>query len=340
MLKQRQRLVPCVVLLLTFATLLLLPVSASADKLSDQKARAREILAQLETLGGQMEVAVEHYNAANGELDTVNQKIKENERNLLIARYNLTVAKDVLKLRAVSMYKQRPIDMLDVLFATRSFNDLVSQLDMLNRIGQNDSDVVDSIQGFKTSIVKAEDQLKGDRQEAQTLVAKRTAEKQTIEAALAKRKAMLAGVEKQIDALQRAQSLASQNKSDPNATLPGGNPSAPANSGAAGIAAQYLGIPYKYGGASPSTGFDCSGLTMYVYAQLGISLPHNAAAQYSSGAPVSRENLQPGDLVFFGSPIHHVGIYTGGGQMIHAPQTGYTVCYSPLLSDYVGACRP
>jgi cell wall-associated NlpC family hydrolase len=122
-------------------------------------------------------------------------------------------------------------------------------------------------------------------------------------------------------------------------------PAAPANLAAghpeaATIAMKYLGIPYAWGGASPA-GFDCSGLVMYVYAQLGILLPHYAAAQYGFGSPVSRDQLQPGDLVFFDG-LSHVGIYIGGGQMVHAPQTGDVVKISSLSdfgAGYVGARR-
>jgi cell wall-associated NlpC family hydrolase len=102
----------------------------------------------------------------------------------------------------------------------------------------------------------------------------------------------------------------------------------------------YLGIPYVWGGSTPG-GFDCSGLVMYVYAQLGVSLPHFAAAQYGFGTPVSRDQLQPGDLVFFDG-LNHVGIYIGGGQMVHAPQTGDVVKISALTdfgTGYVGARR-
>jgi peptidoglycan DL-endopeptidase CwlO len=95
------------------------------------------------------------------------------------------------------------------------------------------------------------------------------------------------------------------------------------------IALRYLGIPYRWAGASPSTGFDCSGLVMYVYAQVGISLPHSSYAQWGMGTPVSRADLEPGDLVFFNGESH-VGIYIGGGQFVHAPHTGDVVKISSL----------
>ena len=92
---------------------------------------------------------------------------------------------------------------------------------------------------------------------------------------------------------------------------------------AAKIALKYLGVPYVWGGASPR-GFDCSGLVMYVYAQLGISLPHYTVSQWDVTESISSSQMQPGDLVFFDN-LGHVGIYIGGGQFVDAPHTGSVV---------------
>jgi len=123
----------------------------------------------------------------------------------------------------------------------------------------------------------------------------------------------------------------------------GGSPSGTAgNRAGTAVAEAYrkLGSPYQWAAAGPSR-FDCSGLTMWVWAKAGVSLPHSAQAQYDGGRHVSREQLQPGDLVFYGSPIHHVGIYVGNGQMISAPHTGDVVkVQNALRSDFVGAVRP
>ncbi len=107
------------------------------------------------------------------------------------------------------------------------------------------------------------------------------------------------------------------------------------------LAKQYLGLYYLYGGSSPRTGFDCSGLVMYVYGKLGIQLPHNAAAQYRLGLAVPRMALLPGDLVFFNG-LGHNGIYVGNGKFIHSPQTGDRVRIESLAAsnwhrNYVGA---
>jgi cell wall-associated NlpC family hydrolase len=117
---------------------------------------------------------------------------------------------------------------------------------------------------------------------------------------------------------------------------------------AASLAARYLGIPYLWGGASPVTGFDCSGLVMYVYAQLGIHLQHYTGLQIHEGIPIPRALLQPGDIVFFfarGGVPDHEGLYIGHGQFIQAPHTGDVVKISSLSDTsyargYVGAVRP
>jgi cell wall-associated NlpC family hydrolase len=120
-------------------------------------------------------------------------------------------------------------------------------------------------------------------------------------------------------------------------------PPPPANSGAGAAvqkAKEQLGKPYQYGGSGPDS-YDCSGLTMVAWKAGGVSLPHSAEAQYSATTRVATSALQPGDLLFYGSPIHHVGIYVGGGQMIEAPQTGDVVRYASIYrSDLVGAGRP
>ncbi len=103
------------------------------------------------------------------------------------------------------------------------------------------------------------------------------------------------------------------------------------------MAKKYLGIPYVYGGSSPS-GFDCSGFTSYVYRQMGYSINRTAHDQLLNGIPVSKNELMPGDLVMFKRPgntyVHHVGIYAGNGMMIHSPQTGDVVKYTSITTGY------
>ena len=104
------------------------------------------------------------------------------------------------------------------------------------------------------------------------------------------------------------------------------------------IAQRYLGIPYLWGGASPKTGFDCSGLVLYVYAQVGVQLSHGATDQQRASKPVPLNALQPGDLVFYGnaSYSYHVAIYAGGGQTIEAARTGTLVRYGVVGAAWIG----
>jgi hypothetical protein len=125
-------------------------------------------------------------------------------------------------------------------------------------------------------------------------------------------------------------------------------PAGPTGAKAVAIAERYLGVPYVWGGADPSIGFDCSGLMMYVYAQLGISLPHFSGYQWYAGKHVAPNALEPGDLVFFEPRANgpgHVGMYVGGGAFVQAPHTGDVVRISSLREaayalTYVGAVRP
>jgi cell wall-associated NlpC family hydrolase len=104
---------------------------------------------------------------------------------------------------------------------------------------------------------------------------------------------------------------------------------------AAAIALEAVGVPYRWGGASPAHGFDCSGLVYWAYARLGIELPHSSYALHDEGRPVKRSRLEPGDLVFF-SGLGHVGMYLGRGRMVHAPQSGRHVEVVRLAGSYYG----
>ncbi|MGH2789140.1 MAG: C40 family peptidase, partial [Actinomycetota bacterium] len=109
---------------------------------------------------------------------------------------------------------------------------------------------------------------------------------------------------------------------------------------AVGAALSQVGKPYRWGAAGPDS-YDCSGLTMWAWARAGVSLPHSSQMQYSATARVPQASWRPGDLLFFGSPIHHVAMYVGNGQMVEAPYTGASVrVVSAYRADYAGAGRP
>jgi len=130
-------------------------------------------------------------------------------------------------------------------------------------------------------------------------------------------------------------------EAEPVAAAPSATGAHPSAAGAVEAAKSRLGVRYQWGGESPSTGFDCSGLVTWSYrTAAGIGVPHQSRAQYASTRRISTDEIVPGDLLFFGSPIHHVGMYVGAGQMIEAPHSGATVRYRSIgRSDMVGAGR-
>ncbi|MHB1382650.1 MAG: C40 family peptidase, partial [Thermoleophilia bacterium] len=239
---------------------------------------------------------------------------------------------------------------------TSSFNEFMSQYDLLGRIGDQDREVVEQVITYKAQVESTMAELEQAQQKQQELVATAAAEKSEVESQLAARQEVLAGAEAEVARIiaaeeQQRQQAQAQYTNEVASQLNGGNtPPAPGPSpgpvpppssgGAVSIAMQYLGVPYVWGGESPR-GFDCSGLVKYVYGQMGIYLPHSAAAQYYAGTPISYSQLAPGDLVFFGQPISHVGIYIGGGSMIHAPFEGAVVSITGVSGggSFSGACR-
>jgi cell wall-associated NlpC family hydrolase len=105
---------------------------------------------------------------------------------------------------------------------------------------------------------------------------------------------------------------------------------------AAKAALRAVGVPYRWGGSSPTGGFDCSGLVYWAYGRLGVSVPHSSYALYGLGRNVPRSRLKPGDVLFF-SGLGHVGLYIGRGRMVHAPQSGRTVEIVPLGRSHYGS---
>lgn len=320
---------------------------ASATPLSEKRQELEEIGARLGEVYRESAIAVEKYNTATAQLTDVKSAIKENQRLLGVAEYKLELANSQLKARAVSLYKERSVGFVDVLFATSSFDELVTQLELMERLGNSDVDTVKSIAAYKRDIENRRLKLEADKEEAARLVAERKAQKNEVLALQARLEGMQDQLEREISRLRaaaRAAAAQAAAQAAEQAALgsestsyeppdPGGS----GNATVVEVAKRYLGVPYVYGGASPS-GFDCSGLTMYCYAQVGVSLPHGATLQQKMSTPVPLHALQPGDLVFFGraSYSYHVGIFVGGGQMIHAPHTGDVVSYGSISGAWIG----
>jgi len=348
------------------AALLVVAGGLSAPaQIEEKQAEAELVLAQIQEIDSKLSKAVDAYNGASVRLAELEAAIETNRRHLSIARESNRAAQRNLEQRVVALYVSGgEEDVLAIIFGATSIDDLLDRIDAAERISRQDTEIVDQVAASRRHIRQRQAALRRALREQRTVVAERSAKRREIERRLVERQALYASIEDEIEqleaeererqrrlqreaerrlpALQRDAAAAEAPVPDPNglAAVPPAPPSRYA--GVAGVAMQYLGIPYVWGGSSPA-GFDCSGFVMYVYAQMGVSLPHHAASQYSYGVPVSRGDLQPGDIVFFDG-LGHNGIYIGGGQFVHSPHTGDVVKISSVYDSwyaatYVGARR-
>jgi cell wall-associated NlpC family hydrolase len=341
-----------------------------------KRAELNRIQAELNSLEGQVEQAAEAYNGARYELGQVTDRIDANERQTAQTQKDLVASREVLAQRLRAIYASPDPSLVEVLINSGSITAAADQMQLLDRVGQQDAQVVGGLRAQKARLAELKVELEKDRATAAAAVEAREREKARAEALQAEHQRILdsAGAElrQMIEAEKErerqaaaAQARLAQQRaaaastasatpaatpaasSGPSSGSSGGSatsstplPSGSGNAAAASVAMQYLGVPYVWGGASPS-GFDCSGLASYAYAQIGKSVPHYTGAIWAAFPKVPSGQLEPGDMVFFNG-LGHMGIYIGGGQYVHAPHTGDVVKVSSLgdRSDYVGAVRP
>lgn len=333
-------------MLLLAALLATVPVAATAVPTSSKRAEALRVKAQADALDEKLEQAAEDYNEANDRYKDLTSQVKKTQTRLSEIEDRRQVLQSHLDTRIDGMYRTGPLGFLEILLSTRTFEEFSTTWDVLVELNEQDALDVAELKANRAELAQAQATLKQQQASAKQERDTMRGKQQAVERQLAERKRLLSGLEAEIRQLE-AEAEAARERAARAAIAPpvprdsGGNPSTAPRSGVVGIAMSKLGSPYQWAADGPNS-FDCSGFTMWVYRQVGVGLPHSSRAQYNVGQRVSRANLKPGDLVFFGrSRIHHVGIYVGGNQYIHAPSTGDVVKVSSLnRTDYVGAVRP
>jgi cell wall-associated NlpC family hydrolase len=361
----RTRQATAVFLVASAALLAAASATAEPPQITAKRAEAQRVLNEIHSLDVQLEKSIEAYNGASDQLAAIERERALNTRHYGIAKNNLKLAQRRLGARLRAIYTSDQEDStLAIILGSRSLNDFLNRIETVNSVSSQDSQVLGEIKRFKRVVAVRGVQLRKAHVRQEQVVAERAAAKRQVEAGLGERQRLLGSIKGEIARLQAEEArrqeqlriqaearlrveLAAQNQAaaqaqatdvvGASAVSPEGISIAPPSryGGVVGIAMQYLGVPYVWGGSSPS-GFDCSGFVMFVYAQLGISLPHLAAAQFNYGTPISIDQLEPGDLVFFDG-LGHVGIYIGGGQFIHSPHTGDVVKISSLSDSWYAA---
>jgi peptidoglycan DL-endopeptidase CwlO len=344
-----------IVLVLLAGGLCLGAAAARGDPgISAKRAQAQQILGELQQLDASAQRANNRYEEASHGLRRVEHQLAVNRQALGVAKVNLARGKSALAKRLVAIYtSEDQQSSLEVILGARSLNDLISRIEAVDSVSHQDSALIHQVVAFHNQIVRRRGLLRRERVRRRQLVAVRGAAMRRVDGKLHAEQRLYSSVKSEVDRLvaqERQRQLAAARQAriaDQVATVPqiggfdidsAGSAPAPSSYGSVvSIALRYLGVPYVWGGASPS-GFDCSGFVMYVYAQVGISLPHYTVAQwdYPNAVSVSRDDLEPGALVFFDG-LGHVGIYIGNGEFVHAPHTGDVVKIDSLSESWYAA---
>jgi peptidoglycan DL-endopeptidase CwlO len=359
--KSMKRLVP--VVLAGLMGLALLPGTAQGDTIGDKQSEAARIQAEINANGRRADALSEQINGAQYRLDQAQAQISAAETRIQAAEAESNRLEGLLAKRAVQIYKgagsSTPLDAVDV----QDISELSARRKYASAASNKDNSLVSDLTKAREELATQKAQQETIKQQAQGERDSLASAKSEVDAANAKQQQLLGSVNGEIAnllaqkkaqesaaAAARVAAAATTRQAQSSGGSGGGSADTgvspgnfPAPSGAAGAAVSAavskLGSPYVYAAAGPDT-FDCSGLVMWAYGQAGVGMPHYSGAQYGSTVHISRDALQPGDLIFWGpGGSDHVGIYVGGGTMIHAPHTGDVVRYAPIYGSPSGYGR-
>jgi hypothetical protein len=298
-------------------------------------------MAQFRASGNRLDQATEAYNKARLDRQHLDAKLADARVNVARSEKKLSAVRGRLGQAVVYMYKH-PAGGMDTFYQARSFGELERGSAFAGRVVLSTDDVLLQLRRARAEERGAMNTLQGLRDQARKKEVEIAAERDSAKAAFDHTQSMLRDRQladaieaDRIAGLQRAGDIARY-------MIHYNGPISPGAMTAVRTAAAQIGKPYQWGAAGPDS-FDCSGLTMYSWAAAGVSMGHYTGAQWAAFPHVPLSELAPGDLVFFGSDVHHVGIYEGGGVMIHAPQTGDFVKRTSIWGmgePPIGAVRP
>lgn len=307
--------------------------------------RARDRLMELER---DFELVVERYNLVHEHLDSLRARIAAGQAEVDRIGHRMRVKQQDAVDLATELYKGGTAQAVEALLSSDSINEIDTGLVYLEHTEEAQAELFQSLRVEKEVLDREIADLEAQKDRAATEESRLNDLRTRIEDKIADQEDEIARLNELIEraearAAREAARAARRTEQPPPPTTVQIDP-APAPNKAAGEAVEaalsQMGKPYQWGAAGPDS-YDCSGLTMWAWAQAGVSLPHNSGAQYAATPRVPQSDWQPGDLLFFGSPIHHVAMYIGNGQMVEAPYTGSQVrVVSAHRSDYVGAGRP
>jgi len=317
-------------------------VLAAAGPAAAAPASASDLQRRLEGLNRQADQQVEDYLQAKLAVERTQKSIRILQRQLDGVRSQLADARASIAARAAVAYVQGPATDVASLLAAGDPNDALERAQLLDLLATHDADQVLAAGAIEHSAQARAAELAGVERKQAAILGQMAERKTRIDQLVAQTEQTLA----QLRAAERRRAAAANRPATTASSAGSPRPTPPPEAVSGNVAAviryayAQLGKPYQWGATGPGA-FDCSGLTMMAWAQVGVSLPHSSGAQIGIGRRVTQGELQPGDLIFRYSPISHVSLYVGNGQQISATHTGSTVkLQSAFQGEIVGFSRP